>query len=295
MTETNITNIQPSSDLENWTEILSPKTSLLDLRLREVWHYKDLLLLFVRRDFIAQYRQTVLGPIWHLIQPTLTTIMFMLVFNKIAGIQTDGLPAPLFYITSIAIWNYFQACLVGTSNTFTANSGIFGKVYFPRLVLPLATVASNIVKLGIQFILVIAVLLYQVFYKDFHYQFTANLLYLPVIIVTMALMGLGLGIIISSVTTKYRDFTVLIGFGVQLLMYVTPVPYPMSYLQNKSYASFIEWNPLSPLVEGFRYSLFGVGTFNIYMLLYSVAFAFISVFAGVLLFNKVERSFMDTV
>ncbi len=289
----NITAVEANN--EGWTEILSPKSKLLDLRLHEVWRYRDLLLLFVRRDFVSQYKQTVLGPLWHFIQPLLTTFMFLLVFNKIAGIKTGNLPAPLFYISSLTIWNYFQACFIGTAATFTANAGIFGKVYFPRLIMPLSIVTSNLIKMGIQFCLVLFFLIYFIVTNQYHFQPGLHLLLLPLIILIMAAMGLGLGIIISSLTTKYKDLSVLIGFGVQLLMYVTPVPYPLSYLQNKSYRYCIEWNPLSPLVEGFRYSLFGEGLFSAGMLLYSIGCSVAILLAGIIFFNKVERNFMDTV
>lgn len=278
-----------------WTEILSPQRSLWQLRLGEVWRYKDLLFLFVRRDFVSQYKQTILGPLWHFIQPMLTTLMFMLVFHQIAGIGTGSLPAPLFFISSLAIWNYFQACFTGTAATFTANAGIFGKVYFPRLIMPLSVVASNLIKLAVQFCLLVLVLVYVMLFQHFRFVPGWHLLLLPLLIAVMATMGLGLGIIVSSLTTKYKDLAVLIGFGVQLLMYVTPVPYPLAFIKDKPYRHFIEWNPLSPLVEGFRYSLFGDGIFSTAMLMYSVVCSIVFLLAGVVIFNKVERSFMDTV
>ena len=280
---------------DKWTEVIEPKGHLFDLHLKEVWRYRDLLFLFVKRDFAAQYRQTILGPLWYIIQPVLTTIMFFLVFNKIAGIKTGQLPAALFYMSSITIWNYFSACLGSTSNTFVANAGIFGKVYFPRLVMPLSTVMSNIVRFGIQFGLLIAMILYYAFTDAYTIHPGWYNLLIPVFVIIMAALGLGLGIIISSLTTKYRDLTIFISFGVQLLMYVTPVAYPLSYLDKSKYVGFIQWNPLSPLVEGFRYAVFGDGIFNIYFFGYSILFTAIALLCGVLLFNKVERSFMDTV
>ncbi len=286
---------QQEINTDTWTEIISPKANLFDLRLKELWHYRDLLLLFVRRDFIAQYRQTILGPLWHVIQPLFTTIMFLILFNKIAKIPTDNLPPVLFYMSSITIWNFFTSCLNSTSSTFTANAGIFGKVYFPRLVLPLSTVISNLVKFGVQFCLLLIVVLYYMITKVYTIQLHWHLLLFPLIVVLMALTGLGTGIIISSLTTKYRDLAVLISFGVQLLMYVTPVAYPLSFLGQSQYKIFIEWNPLSALVEGFRYSLFGTGSFNTFFFLYSVCFIIITLFTGILLFSKVEKSFMDTV
>lgn len=281
-------------DNDKWDMIIEPKTSLFDLKLREVWKYRDLLVLFVRRDFVAAYKQTILGPVWHFIQPIFTTIMFLLVFGKIAGIPTDGIHPILFYMSGITIWNYFSSCLTSTSNTFLSNAGIFGKVYFPRLISPLSTVASNLVKFGIQFLLLFAIMVYLgITTGKFH--FGTTWLLIPVLVIMMAMMGLGLGIIISSMTTKYRDLKILLGFGVQLLMYATPVAYPMSFLKSKSYASWIQWNPLSPIVESFRYALFGVGDFNIPMMSFSLAFIVVVLFTGLLMFNKVEKTFMDTV
>lgn len=274
--------------------IIEPRGHLFDLKLKEVWHYRDLLLLFVKRDFVAQYKQTILGPLWHFIQPIFTTLVFLLVFGKIANISTDGIEPVLFYMSGITIWNYFSACLTATSNTFVANAGIFGKVYFPRLVIPLSTVLSNIVKFGIQFLLLLGVMVWYGI-KNNHFYFGASWLLIPLLVLMMAGLGLGLGIIISSLTTKYRDFTVLIGFAVQLLMYATPVAYPLSFLKGKSFATWIEWNPLTPIVEAFRFALFGTGTVNTTGLLYSGGMIAILLFLGMLVFSKVERTFMDTV
>ncbi|NCU04384.1 MAG: ABC transporter permease, partial [Chitinophagaceae bacterium] len=212
---------------EQWDLEIKPKASLLDLNLKEVWRYRDLMMLFVRRDFVAQYKQTILGPLWHVIQPVLTTIMFLLVFGKIANIPTDGIEPIVFYMSGIAIWNYFSTCLTATSNTFVANAGIFGKVYFPRLVLPLSIVISNIVKFAIQFGILLMCMLWFLIYKGVPIVIGWQWFLVPVLIIIMAGIGLGTGIIISSLTTKYRDLTVLIGFAVQLLMYATPVAYPM--------------------------------------------------------------------
>ena len=259
-----------------------------------MWRYKDLLFLFVKRDFTAAYKQTVLGPVWHLIQPIFTTIVFLLVFGKIANLGTDGIDAIPFYMSGITIWNYFASCLNGTSNTFVANAGIFGKVYFPRLVIPLSTVLSNIVKFLIQFALLLAVMGWYGF-KEGHFYISITWLLIPVLVIMMAGMGLGLGIIISSLTTKYRDFAVLIGFAVQLLMYATPIAYPLSYVQDKSFAWAINYNPLTPITEAFRYALFGKGSFDPMHLLYSGIFILVTLFFGMVIFNKVERNFMDTV
>jgi lipopolysaccharide transport system permease protein len=285
--------ITPENE-EQWDLIIRPKNRLLDLKLKEVWQYRDLLWLFVRRDFVASYKQTILGPLWHFIQPIFTTIMFLLVFGKIANIPTDGIHPILFYMSGIAIWNYFSACLSSTSNTFLANAGIFGKVYFPRLVTPLSTVISNLVKFGIQFLLLAAVIVFYAF-KGVPFHFSFSLLMIPVLVLMMAAMGLGLGIIISSLTTKYRDLNILIGFAVQLLMYATPIAYPLSFLKHNKYAAWIEWNPLTPIVEAFRYALFQQGSFNAESLLYSGCVIVVVLFLGLLIFSKVERTFMDTV
>ena len=279
---------------EHWDMIIQPKGHLFELNLKEVWKYRDLLLLFVKRDFIASYKQTILGPLWHFIQPIFTTIMFLLVFGKIANIPTDGIQPILFYMSGITIWNYFSSCLNSTSNTFVANAGIFGKVYFPRLVIPLSTVMSNLVKFGIQFLLLIAVFVFYAL-KGTPAHVSVSLLMIPVLVLMMAGMGLGLGIIISSLTTKYRDLNVLIGFAVQLLMYATPIAYPLSFLKHNKFAAWIQWNPLTPIVEAFRYALFQQGSFNAGSLLYSAAIIAIVLFIGLLTFSKVERTFMDTV
>jgi len=280
---------------EEWSEIITPKGHLFDLRLKEVWRYRDLIFLFVKRDMASQYRQTILGPLWYLIQPVLTTIMFLIVFNKIAKIPTGHMPPVLFYMSGIAIWNYFSTCLNNTSATFVNNAGIFGKVYFPRLAMPLSNILSNVVKFLIQFGLVLIVYCYYVFTGQYMPHAEWNVLLIPVIVVTMAALGLSLGILISSLTTKYRDLTILISFGVQLLMYITPVVYPLSFLEQSKYKNLIEWNPLSPMVESFRYSLFGEGIFNLYFFGYSILFTLIIFFIAIVIFSRVERTFMDTV
>lgn len=281
-------------DNEHWDQVIEPRGKLLDLNLKEVWKYRDLLLLFVKRDFVAQYKQTILGPLWHFIQPIFTTLMFLFIFGRIANIPTDGIDAVPFYMSGIAIWNYFSACLTATSSTFVANAGIFGKVYFPRLVIPLSTVLSNLVKFGIQFLLLLAVMIWYGF-KNQNFHFGLSWLLIPILVFMMAMLGLGLGIIISSLTTKYRDFTVLISFAVQLLMYATPVAYPLSYLKDKSFASWVAWNPLSPIVEGFRWALFQNGTLDPLGLFFSGGIILLLLFIGMVVFSKVERGFMDTV
>lgn len=278
-----------------WTEIITPRVSLLDVRLKDIWKYKDLLFLFVKRDFAAQYKQTVLGPLWHVIQPVCTTIIFYMIFHRVAKISTNAIPPVLFYMSSLTIWNYFSACLTNTSNTFVANAGIFGKVYFPRLVLPLSSIVSNLARFAIQFGILLVMMLYYQLSGKFSISIGLHTLLIPVISIIMAAMGLGVGIIISSLTTKYRDFSVLVGFGVQLLMYATPVAYPLSYIDKSGFKTFIELNPLSSLVEGFRYAIFGISAFPSHLFLYSLIFTIVVLFAGVIVFSKVERSFMDTV
>jgi lipopolysaccharide transport system permease protein len=280
---------------EVWDLEIKPKASLFHLNLREVWKYRDLMLLFVKRDFVAQYKQTILGPLWHIVQPILTTFMFLLVFGKIANIPTDGIPPILFYMSGVTIWNYFSTCLTATSNTFVSNAHIFGKVYFPRLVLPLSIVLSNIIRLGIQFGLLLIAIVYYSLFMHYTIAFGSHWLLLPVLVLLIAGISLGLGIIISSLTTKYRDFTVLITFGVQLLMYASPIVYPLSFLENKRYAWIIHWNPLSAIVEGFRYALFHTGSFTPASLFYPFVFMIIVMLLGTIYFNKVERTFMDTV
>ena len=295
-TSTPSTSSTPSTPTE-WDLEIKPQSHLLDINLREVWRYRDLLWMFVKRDFTAQYKQTILGPLWHFIQPLFTTVVFLVVFTNIAKISTDGVPPVLFYMSGITIWNYFSSCLNATSNTFVANAGIFGKVYFPRLVIPLSTVMSNIVKFGIQFLLFLAAMLW--------YKLTSStssttstftsLALIPTIILIMAGLGLGLGIIISSMTTKYRDLTALIGFAVQLLMYATPVVYPLSTITSDKLRFWINLNPLTPLVEAFRYAMLGVGSFDVASFGYSIGFMVITLFIGLLIFSKVEKTFMDTV
>lgn len=278
----------------SWDLVIKPQTSLFDLNLKDVWRYRDLVWLFVKRDFTAQYKQTILGPLWHFIQPLFTTIVFMVVFSNIAKIPTDGVEPIVFYMSGIAIWNYFASCLTGTSNTFVANAGIFGKVYFPRLVIPISIVLSNMVKFGIQFLLLLAAIGYFGL-RTGHFYMGWSWLLVPVLVTMMALLGLGVGIIISSLTTKYRDFTVLIGFAVQLLMYSTPVIYPLSFFAASKYRPIIYWNPLSPIVESFRYAVLGQGSFSFAYLAYSAIATLVFLSIGILLFNKVEKSFMDTV
>lgn len=278
---------------EEWSEVIRPQTSLLDLKLGELWRYRDLLYMFVKRDFVATYKQTILGPLWFFIQPLLTTLTFMIVFGTIAGISTDGIPMMLFYMSGITLWNYFSECLNKTATVFKDNANIFGKVYFPRLIMPLSIVVSNLVRLGIQMILFLSVWVYYLIESNLLHP-NAFLLIVPCLIFLMAILGLGSGMLISALTTKYRDLVFLLSFGVQLLMYATPVIYSMNTLPPK-YAWLIKINPLSHIIETFRYAFTGSGVFSWYYLGYSTIFAFALLTFGTLLFNKVEKSFMDTV
>jgi len=279
---------------EKWTEIISPKRSLLDINLKELWRYRDLIMLFVRRDFVSQYKQTILGPIWLFIQPLFTTLTFFFVFNQIAKIPTDNIDPILFYLSGITLWNYFSDCFNKTSNTFVANAGIFGKVYFPRLATPISIVFSNLIKLGIQVLLFLAIMGYQIIFKGAEVNINLHILILPFLIILMAVMGLGLGIIFSALTTKYRDLSFLLAFGIQLLMYATPIIYPLSYTGGKLH-TIISMNPLTPIMESFRFAFFSIGSFDWSGLAYTSIFSFGVLFIGIIIFNQVEKSFMDTV
>jgi lipopolysaccharide transport system permease protein len=280
-------------DKAEWTEIIEPQAHLLDLKLHELWRYRDLLVMLVRRDFVATYKQTILGPIWFFIQPLLTTVTYMLIFGNIAKISTDGLPMAVFYMAGITIWNYYADSLNKTATVFKDNANIFGKVYFPRLIMPLSIVVSNLVRLGIQFSLFLLIWGYYLI-AGANLHPNLYLLLVPLVVVLMALQALGLGMIISALTTKYRDLIFLLTFGVQLLMYATPVIYPMSALPKK-YALLIHGNPLSELVELFRYAFTGSGQVSWAGLGYSVVCTVVLLVLGTLIFNRVERRFMDTV
>jgi lipopolysaccharide transport system permease protein len=279
---------------DTWTEIISPKRSLLDINLKELWRYRDLIMLFVRRDFVSQYKQTILGPIWLFIQPLFTTLTFFFVFNQIAKIPTDNIDPILFYLSGITLWNYFSDCFNKTSNTFVANAGIFGKVYFPRLATPISIVFSNLIKLGIQVLLFLAIMGYQIIFKGAEVNINLHILILPFLIILMAVMGLGLGIIFSALTTKYRDLSFLLAFGIQLLMYATPIIYPLSYTGGKLH-TIISMNPLTPIMESFRFAFFSIGSFDWSGLAFTSIFSFGVLFIGIIIFNQVEKSFMDTV
>ena len=276
-----------------YNTVIKPQNKLFEIDFKELWRYRDLFSMFVKRDIITQYKQTILGPAWFFIQPIITTFMYMVVFGGIAGISTDGLPQPMFYLAGIVCWQYFADCLNKTSSTFTTNQGIFGKVYFPRLIVPLSTIVSGLVRMGIQFLLFIVFYIYYVL-TGVHVAPNVYLLLLPVLILMLAGLSLGFGIIISSMTTKYRDLTILFTFIVQLWMYATPIIYPLSTMAPKK-----QWimalNPVTSIVETFKYGTMGVGTFSWTQLGYSFVFMVVLLFIGVVVFNKVQQSFMDTV
>ena len=265
-----------------------------DLKLKEVWQYRDLIWLFTKRSFVLTYKQTVLGPIWLFISPIMTSIIHAFVFGGIAGIETDGVPQLLFYMSGNAIWGVFSSSLTGNANTFTGNAGVFGKVYFPRLTTPLSNVLSTIIRFGIQMIMVVVFLVYYIITGAVHPNYLACLL-IPVILTHLGIMGLGCGIIISSMTTKYRDLNVLISFGLQLWMYITPIVYPLSQIENELARTLLMFNPATAPIELFRYALLGQGTISVPALAFSGVFTIIVAVLGIMIFNKVEKTFMDTV
>lgn len=282
------------SEEEKWTEIITPQHHWWDIRLGEIWQYRDLIYIFIKRDIVAVYKQTLLGPLWFFLSPIFTVLTFTLVFNKIAHIPTDEIPAPLFYMAGITFWNYFSGAFQSTSGTFIQNASIFGKVYFPRMTVPISVVLSNLIKFFIQFTLFLLVLCYYIFFTDYQVKVTIYVLLFPLLLVIMALMALSLGIIISALTTKYRDFTFFIAFGVTLLMYASPVIYPLSAIPDL-YKPFLEINPVVPLMELFRLGFLGTGTLSWPALIYSGVVSLVLLVVGLILFNRTEKTFMDTV
>jgi lipopolysaccharide transport system permease protein len=278
----------------NYSEIIRPKRSLFDLNIKEVWSYRDLLMMFVRRDFVAGYKQTILGPLWFFIQPIFTTIMFTFVFGNIANISTDGQPKILFYLSGLTIWNYFAECFTKTSNIFIANSAIFGKVYFPRLISPLAIVVSGLMRFGVQMLLFISILIYFNISGAESVKPNTAILLFPFLVFLMAGFALGFGMIVSSMTTKYRDLSMLIGFGISLFMYATPIIYPVNAIPEK-YKTIVLANPIAPVVETFRYAFLGSGELNWLSLGYSSIWVVFLLSLGVIVFNRVQQTFMDTV
>jgi len=287
---------------EKWDIVIKPKDKLFSVDFKELWAYRDLCSLFVKRNIITKYKQTILGPAWFVIQPAMTVIMYMVVFGGIAGIPTDGVPRPLFYLAGTAMWNYFSSCLTSTSNTFVANAGIFGKVYFPRLVMPVASVISNLLTLAIQFgFFVVVYLAYALLDPNCTAHLTWYALLLPVLVLMMAGLALGFGTIFSSLTTKYRDLQVLLSFLVSLWMYATPIVYPLSQTSSKFFMgvpvhTFMCLNPVTPVIETFKYGFLGCGEFVGWRwLIYSFLFMTLLLGVGIVVFNKVQKSFMDTV
>ena len=277
---------------QKWTTIIRPYNKLLDLKLNELWQYRDLIIMFVKRDFKTMYKQTILGPLWIIINPILTTLMQVLVFGNIANISTDGMPQFLFYMSGNTMWLYFSGCLTKTSNTFVANSGVFGKVYFPRLVTPISIVISGLISFLVQFVILLFVVGYYTINKVIHPN---GLVFLtPLLVLELALLGMGCGIIISALTTKYRDLAVLVTFGVQLWMYGSAIIFPVSSIPQR-WGEILMLNPVVPIVEAFRYAFTGNGTFSILYLGISIVVTLIILLGGVIIFNRVEKTFMDTV
>ncbi len=282
-----------TSGNKNWDLIIRPQTSIWSVPWLDIWRYRDLLVMFIKRDVITVYKQTILGPIWFVVQPILTTLIYMLVFGRIANISTDGLPQVLFYLSGITIWNYFAECFNTTSKTFSVNAMIFGKVYFPRLIMPFSKIVSALIKFGIQMLLFLSVYIYFII-KGADIQPNLNLLLFPLYMILMAGMGLGFGLLFTSLTTKYRDLNFLIQFGIQLLMYASPVIYPLSIIPDK-YRFLIESNPLTPILEGVKYAFLGTGYFSWNSLFYTISFTIVALFTGILVFNKTEKQFIDTI
>jgi lipopolysaccharide transport system permease protein len=281
-------------EIIEWDLIIEPHNSLFKVNWKDVWRYRDLLVLLVKRDFTSFYKQTILGPVWFFLQPVLTTITFVIIFGNLAGLSTDGLPKPLFYMCGIVAWNYFADCLTKTSTVFKDNANIFGKVYFPRLIMPISIVLSNLIKFLVQIVMLLILFGYFFLFNGYSPDLNFTILLFPFYILIMAGLGLGLGMLISAMTSKYRDLSFLVTFGVHLLMYATPIIYPLSAAPEK-YRSLIALNPMTPIVEGFRFGLLGTGSFSLGQLGYTTLITFVVLFIGVLTFNKVEKTFVDTV
>lgn len=278
---------------DGWSMVIQPRKRLLDIDIKGLWRYRDLYRMYVRRDIVTVYKQTILGPLWFVIQPILTTIIYMFVFGGLAGISTDGVPQPLFYLAGITLWNYFSAAFTASSNVFTANAGVFGKVYFPRLVVPLAGITSNLIKMLIQFVLFAVVYIYY-YVTDIPLSIDWTILLLPYLIFLLAFHAMSWGLIVSALTTKYRDLTFLVTFGLQLFMYATPIIYPLSAAPAR-YQAVLAMNPLTPIFESFKYCCMGCGSFDWGGLIYSTVFMLITLFCSVVIFSRVERNFMDTI
>ncbi|NQX84823.1 MAG: ABC transporter permease [Flavobacteriaceae bacterium] len=287
---------------QKWLFEITPKTKLIDLNLKEVWSYRDLLMLFVKRDVITLYKQTILGPLWYVIQPLFTSLIFTLIFNSVAGISTGIIPPFLFNLAGVTTWNYFKECLTATSDTFKKNEQIFGKVYFPRIIMPMSIIVSNLLKFGIQLVILIG---FYIYYVAIGQNIEPNrfIVLFPMLIVLMGMIGLGLGMIISSLVTKYRDLTFLVTFGVQLLMYMSAVMYPINLMKEKlvsveegyDYSWLVDYNPLAHIIEMGRYMILGQGTVTQFGVIYTVLITLVILFLGIIIFNKTEKSFIDTI
>ena len=280
---------------QKWLFVITPKTKLIDLNLKEVWQYRDLLMLFVKRDVITLYKQTILGPLWYLIQPLFTSVIFTLVFNNVAGIQTGVIPPFLFNLAGITTWNYFKECLTATSDTFKKNEQIFGKVYFPRIIMPMSIIISNLLKFAIQLFILICFYLYYVFFTNSGIRPSEFLFLFPVLIVFMGMLGLGLGMLISSMVTKYRDLTFLVSFGIQLLMYISLVVIPLSLFQKKGVEWLVMYNPMGYIIETARFLLLNEGNISKFGIAYTVIFSVLCLLFGTVIFNKTEKTFIDTI
>jgi len=278
---------------ETWDLVIIPTRGWFEFNLKEIWQYRDLLKIYIHRNIVTQYKQTILGPIWIIIPPILTTLVFTIIFGNIVNISTDGLPKPLFYMAGIITWNYFSTALTSTSNSLTGNAGIYGKVYFPRIIIPIATLISSLVRYFIQLILFICLLGYFMINNTIGIEIQYHLLWLfPILIIIMGIQGLGFGLLFSAITSKYRDIHFLISFGVRLLMYASPVIFPLSIVSEK-YRGVILANPMSAVIESFRYMMFGVGQISMDAILYSIIFTGGLFFLGYMIFNHTEKDFID--
>lgn len=291
--------MEANNEPQDWDLVIKGHSSLFSLNFGDLWRYRDLLLMFVKRDFVSFYKQTILGPLWFFIQPIFTTLVFTFIFGNLAGISTDGLPQQLFYLAGITSWNYFADCLTKTSTVFRDNANIFGKVYFPRLIMPLSIVVSNLVRFGVQMLLMVFTMIYFKVFPTQGTDFTVTpaVLIFPYLVILMALLGLGLGLIITAMTTKYRDLSFLVSFGVQLLMYGTTVIYPLSQVKDKypDMAYLVELNPMTGIIEAFRYAFLGKGEFTFSSIGYSTVITIVILFLGIIIFNKTEKNFVDTI
>lgn len=289
--------MDPKPKEEHWDLVIKGHSSLFDLKFADVWRYRDLLAMFVKRDFISFYKQTILGPLWFFIQPIFTTLVYTFVFGSVAGISSDGLPKPLFYLCGITAWQYFADCLTKTSGVFRDNARIFGKVYFPRLIMPLSIVVSNLIKFSVQIVLLLCFMMYFSTKPEFDFGFTYAIALFPFLIIIMALLGLGAGLIITAMTTKYRDLSFLVSFGISLLMYGTTVIYPLSAVREKypEYVWVFELNPMTPIIEAYRYAFLGSGSFNMSGMFYATGVTLVALFAGIIIFNRTEKNFVDTI